>query len=353
MSVVWEPTMQWMCVTNIFTGRNKSYLLLAQKISQNIPFSAFVLRQLPQFLRSIFAPLLTLANKWDTHKLRKFLDPEIRSRLSKLDPEKSGSHSRPNDFLQWSINDARTRLSDKPKELSLHMLVGRLLAVNFAAIHTSTFAITNVIFDLASSDPSLNYLEQLREEAASILAEDNGIWTKKGLSKMHKIDSALRESLRLGSFLSVGMVRKVVAKSGITTPDGLHLPYGVDIAVPALSVHNDEQKYTNPSVYDALRFVKQKDLIDSAEDSRDDDYIRKANLSMVSTSADFLPFGHGRHACPGRFFAANELKLLLAYMVLNYDIEPLAVRPVGTWIAATALPPMRATIKVRRRKEKA
>lgn len=325
--------------------------MLAQKISQDIPLSAFILRQLPQVLRSIFAPLLTLANKWHTHKLRQFLDPEIRSRLSKFDPEKAGSHSQPNDFLQWSIYDARTRLSDKPEEMSLHMLVGRLLAVNFAAIHTSTFSITNVIFDLASSDPSLKYLEQLREEAASILAAENGIWTKKGLSKMHRIDSALRESLRLRSFLSVGMVRKVVAKSGVTTPDGLHLPHGVDIAVPAYGVHNDEKKYTNPAVYDALRFAKQKDFIDAAEHSRDDDYITKANLSMVSTSADFLSFGHGRHACPGRFFAANELKLLLAYVVLNYDIEPLAVRPMGTWIAATALPPMRATIKVRRRKE--
>jgi len=77
--------------------------------------------------------------------------------------------------------------------------------------------------------------------------------------------------------------------------------------------------------------------------------IKKANYNLVSTSADYQPFGHGRHACPGRFFAANELKLLLAYMVLNYDIELLEKRPEGQWVGQVALPPMKATIKVRRR----
>jgi cytochrome P450 len=338
-----------MWLTSSLVGRNKSYLSLAQKFSQDIPLAAFILLQLPQALRPILGPLITLPNKHHIRKLRQYLDPEILSRLTNLDPEKTGSQAQPNDFLQWSIKNARTRLSEKPEEMSPRMLAGRLLAINFAAIHTSTFSIANAIFDLVSSDPSLNYLEQLRQEAESVLAEDDGIWTKRGLSRMYKIDSALRESLRLRSFLSIGMVRKVVAKDGITTPEGVYLPHGAKVAIPAYGVHNDVNNYTNPAIYDALRYTKQKDLIDAAEERRDDDYIKKANFSMVSTSNEYLPFGHGRHACPGRFFAANELKLLLAYVVLNYDIEPLAERPSGSWVANTILPPMEATITVRRR----
>lgn len=34
-----------------------------------------------------------------------------------------------------------------------------------------------------------------------------------------------------------------------------------------------------------------------------------------------MSFGFGRHACPGRFFAANEIKLILARMLLDYDIK--------------------------------
>lgn len=37
----------------------------------------------------------------------------------------------------------------------------------------------------------------------------------------------------------------------------------------------------------------------------------------------FLSFGFGKHACPGRFFALNELKMFVANIVLNYDIEHL------------------------------
>lgn len=40
---------------------------------------------------------------------------------------------------------------------------------------------------------------------------------------------------------------------------------------------------------------------------------------FVTTSPECNFFGHGHHACPGRFFASNELKLLLAHMIMYYD----------------------------------
>jgi len=41
---------------------------------------------------------------------------------------------------------------------------------------------------------------------------------------------------------------------------------------------------------------------------------------FVSVSPNSLGFGYGRHACPGRFFAANEIKLLLIHAMLTYDM---------------------------------
>jgi len=32
-----------------------------------------------------------------------------------------------------------------------------------------------------------------------------------------------------------------------------------------------------------------------------------------------LLFGEGLHACPGRFFAINEVKIALCHMLLKYD----------------------------------
>ncbi|KIL65473.1 hypothetical protein M378DRAFT_162099 [Amanita muscaria Koide BX008] len=42
---------------------------------------------------------------------------------------------------------------------------------------------------------------------------------------------------------------------------------------------------------------------------------------FVSLSVDYVLFGHGRRACPGRFFVANERKVMLSHVLLNYDIK--------------------------------
>lgn len=53
---------------------------------------------------------------------------------------------------------------------------------------------------------------------------------------------------------------------------------------------------------------------------------------------------------PGRFFVGQELKMVFANLLLNYDIKPIAERPKTEWLGSVALPPMKATIEVRRRK---
>jgi hypothetical protein len=53
---------------------------------------------------------------------------------------------------------------------------------------------------------------------------------------------------------------------------------------------------------------------------------------------------------PGRFFVAHELKMILAYLVNNYEFKPLPERPEGFWFGATMIPPVQVKIEVRRRK---
>lgn len=55
----------------------------------------------------------------------------------------------------------------------------------------------------------------------------------------------------------------------------------------------------------------------------------KENTSqLVSTTPEHMGFGHGVHACPGRFFAANEVKIALIFILLNYDWKlPEGVKP--------------------------
>jgi len=366
---VFETLMQIIARTSnrVFVGlpwcRNQALLDHGMGFAQAVPLGAVLLRMVPKPLRPLAATLVARPNRRHTKGFAKILRPEIERRQRLLDDqsgdvEKKVGEPEPNDFLQWSIHRARN--APTTAESDPDIIAERLLAVNFAAIHTSTFSITNAVFDLLASDPSLKYLDQLRDEASSVVANDNGVWTKQGLAKMYKADSALRESTRLGSFLGIGLSRRVIRPEGILAPNGTFCPHGSNIAVPTNGVHNDPAKYSDAAVYKPFRFSSQRETTspetnDSTTDAKGpidaDDYIKKANLSFVSTSSIYHPFGHGRHACPGRFFAANELKLLLAYMVLNYDFEMLPSRPESKWIGSSLVPPMKATIKVRRKEK--
>lgn len=52
---------------------------------------------------------------------------------------------------------------------------------------------------------------------------------------------------------------------------------------------------------------------------------------------------------PGRFFVNHELKMLLAYVVMNYEVQYLSKRPENQWFGQNVIPPLKDTIKVRRR----
>lgn len=73
-----------------------------------------------------------------------------------------------------------------------------------------------------------------------------------------------------------------------TFSDGLKVPAGETLAVPSGGIHLDESIYENASVFDGFRFYKIR--VSNPGDSD--------NLwtSCVSTSTEYLSFGHGSHA---------------------------------------------------------
>ena len=71
----------------------------------------------------------------------------------------------------------------------------------------------------------------------------------------------------------------------------------------------DPQVYPDPNAYDPFRFLAMRDQPGK----------EGQQSHLVSTSVNHLGFGHGDHACPGRFFAANEVKIALVHLWLKYD----------------------------------
>ncbi|KAK0728849.1 hypothetical protein B0T26DRAFT_768869 [Lasiosphaeria miniovina] len=61
----------------------------------------------------------------------------------------------------------------------------------------------------------------------------------------------------------------------------------------------------------------------SAEQRGDESvaYLERAAKAFATTGTDYLAFGYDRNACSGRFFAASELKIMLAHVLLYYGLE--------------------------------
>lgn len=56
---------------------------------------------------------------------------------------------------------------------------------------------------------------------------------------------------------------------------------------------------------------------------------------------------------PGRFFAANELKALLAYIVCNYEFKTVSgSRPANLYYADACVPDMSPQIMLKERKDR-
>ncbi|KAL9109057.1 MAG: hypothetical protein Q9227_006297 [Pyrenula ochraceoflavens] len=324
----------------------------------DIPLTSSIIKLVSRPLRPLLAPLITIPNRIHTWRFRKILVSEIDRRLRTYDKHQSDRQANktpaecePNDFLQWSIQQAKA--AGDPYMWRSKTLADRILMVNFAAIHTTSFTSTEALLDLVSS--KAEYMDEIRHEITSVLAAHGGHWNKRALSQMEKLDSAIRESARYSSIISIGLGRTVVAKDGLTTPSGVHLPRGTKVSVPAYCIMGDEAAYAAARTFMPFRFSEQRNsnspVHGGGDHSQKTDHVRRARNALPTTNPDFLVFGYGRHACPGRFFAAAELKLVLAHALLKYDFEILPKKPEGSWVGVTRLPALKATIRVKRRKE--
>jgi cytochrome P450 len=92
----------------------------------------------------------------------------------------------------------------------------------------------------------------------------------------------------------------------LTLSDGTTLPRGARIFV--IGDFANAELYPEPERFDAARFAKKRE--EAGQEN---------GWQFVTTSAAHTSFGHGEHACPGRFFASNEIKIILCHLLLKYD----------------------------------
>ncbi|KAF5254026.1 hypothetical protein FANTH_1208 [Fusarium anthophilum] len=214
--------------------------------------------------------------------------------------EKGGNLEDPPTMLDHLSNGRNEHIADDVELQLLHQMT--LIAVGTVTTFSST---TQAIYDLVAHP---EYIPILREEVESMPRDQNGNFTKDSTVAMDKLDSFLKESQRFNSPDLTTFQRAAVADMKL--PDGTFVPKGTKLEINTCSIHKDHELYENPEEFDGLRFHKWRKAPG-----------KEKKYMYSSSGTDDLSWGYGRHACPGRYLSAINIKLIMAELLMNYDIK--------------------------------
>ncbi|KAI9150072.1 Ent-kaurene oxidase [Paramyrothecium foliicola] len=280
----------------VFVGKeycyDKTWTKAVTDLPINVEITKFLLLPFPFFLRRFVAAMIP-------HRNRIFRQREAVRRLLFDSAEKATPGEEPS-VMKLFIQSGKDSNPDS--------IAARLLLLTAAALHTSTMAATHILFDLCAMK---EYVEPLRSEAKAALAQTDGKWQFSTIERLRRLDSFLKESQRVNQSTFLGFDRKVI--SPIPLSDGKTvLPCGATIMIPGGPMSRDSLFYDDPLRFDGLRFYRPDgDDTGSANSSQSFTCIEPGNLS----------WGNGRFTCPGRWYAAALIKLIVANLLLEYDIS--------------------------------
>ncbi|OJD36251.1 cytochrome p450 [Diplodia corticola] len=205
------------------------------------------------------------------------------------------------DAVGWLEESARGRPFDH---------VCGQLAFAVAATFTTTELTSVCVLNLCAYP---EYVEPLRREIVEVMGEGpegeggggEARWRKAALQRLRLMDSFIKESQRLQHEVRATMTR--LTRQAVTLSDGTTLPKNALIMV-GTDMAMDPAVFPDPHAFNGRRFLEMRER--PGQQNR---------WQLATTSPEHLGFGHGAHACPGRFFAANEVKVLLVFLLMRHD----------------------------------
>ncbi|OHE90947.1 cytochrome P450 [Colletotrichum orchidophilum] len=325
--------------------RDERYLDASISYTIDLMTAVHVIALVPSFLRPLLASWLPTTKKL----YKRLADAEAvfrpivaaRKAEAAAQREDDPGYREPDDMLQWILN-----AQDKFGALSDRELAHAQLGISVAAIHTTSMTTTNAVYWLAAKP---DMIPMLRDDVQQALVESGGGFTSGALQNMKKLDSFLKEVMRCTPLSATSFTRKVL--KDVTLPNGQTIPEGMFIEVPADGMNNDPDIFPDPHVFDPLRFYKLREAKELAAASGPKAAEVVVQAQFVSVGTTHLTFGYGKHACPGRFFAVNEIKMIIANILCNYEIrmpEGMTERYENLAFGSSIVPDPKKTIMIRK-----
>lgn len=273
-------------------ARNAEWIELTTNYTIKLAVAAVKLAEYPAFLRrllNLFIPECRFLRTME-RQARQLVESQLAIRRRQ---RANGDETEYNDVLEW-FEEQYQKLGGVYEPALVQLIM------SFVAIHTTTDLLSEVILALAQHQELFG---PLRQEIREALSEGQGL-NKTTIYQMKLLDSVIKETQRTHPVQNLMMERRVM--EDVTLSDNIQLKR--DSATFIMSRLRDAEVYEKPDEFDPYRFYRLRQQPGKQNTSQ-----------LVTTSPDYLAFGHGMSACPGRFFAAQEIKVILCQLLLRFD----------------------------------
>ncbi|KAI9261669.1 cytochrome P450 [Phascolomyces articulosus] len=275
-----------LCFAGSRVGTNRELISSMATLTQNIVKAGMLLTVLPPMIADmIVRRYMSVERQLDL--LMKLLVPLINGLRSGEIPDDEPTFVSMTSKLPKADGSMRS-----PEDAAFHFK-----GVALASIHTTSHFTTFALHELACR-PQL--MADLRQEIATLDQR-----TPESVSHLPLLDSFLREVLRY-DIDNLGLhhmaLQDLVLSTGQVIPKGSLIVAALNEAHydPALAPPSD----TPLNVFDPYRYLNVKE-----------------DKASSTIGIDMISFGLGAHACPGRYFAVNEIKYVLAELLVRFNIS--------------------------------
>ncbi|KAJ2981017.1 hypothetical protein NQ176_g2278 [Zarea fungicola] len=309
-----------------------------------IGISVMVIGQLPAVLRGLVGPFFSIPLWYFNRRLQKVVLPVVRKRLSRVEDPVGDENDVLAECIKSTLKDEALR-----KESSAEMLIQQTLGLAFSSTFPTSSHLAHMVLDLVSCSSFSQVYQELRTEVEAVFKSEEDWSNAAKLKELVLMNSAIRESLRLHPPLINGLTREVVRPGGLELPGGTRVPRGTWVGVPIYSIHTDSRFYSDPKEYQPFRFVESSNPPSVPENQEDEKRQDGRRLHAGQTTDRYLGWGYGRGACPGRWLVVHLTQLIMAKIILDYDMEAIEAAPDIYVLGDSPMPPLSQTIMLRRR----
>ncbi|RAK90790.1 putative cytochrome P450 [Aspergillus costaricaensis CBS 115574] len=321
--------------------RNPQWLDISVHYTENLFQTIVILRLFPSWMHPALSRCLPSFWRCQAYlrSTKDLLGPVIRDMIEENDKGSFSPKPTEDNFnvLTWLVEAAKG--SDRNPDTLAHVEI--LLAL--ASVHTILLRNVNVLYDLIENP---QYIDELREEIHSVWATTGWIDTADSYSKLHKLDSVLRESQRLSPPTILGLKR--LFKQPYTFSSGISINQGTYVALPVMAIENDPDHTVNPERFDGLRSYRMFQNMDGSRSNR-------VGHQFSTVDKTVLNFGYGKTSCPGRHFASLVIKMVFVKLLTAYEFRflPGKGRPKNYEVHEFLFPWPWDSIQVRNREDRA